>query len=376
MTDDPLSSWRSGWLGALGQEPVERPEPTRDRWGRYLLRPTPDRRDVVAHVRTTTITGGIGDKTALMNWKAAKAARGTALRPGLAAQLVSLPEPDHRDPKIDKQRRAAINKIVEAALEAAGANDAREHGSGLHRMGERIASGALDPGQVPEDWRARIELAFATEQRYGLEVESDGIEVITSAERATTGGSVLVAGTTDRIYRVTRPIETPFGVLVPGDRVIGDWKTGSVEWAEVEHAAQLHAYASAQWVHRHRDGEWVPEPMPRVSQHVGLILHLPSTSDEPRCAIHAVDLEKGREVFAVALAARQLSKRSGLAGPIELIEKTGEAMWINQIDACTTGPELATVGRLIATRGEGTDRLRRAFKRRQYEIADILAKEK
>jgi hypothetical protein len=110
----------------------------RDRYQRPLVVPVGGGKPV-AYTRCTTYVDCIDDKFGLQKWMMRMTALGLASRPDLLLSVQA-----HRD---DKGR---LDKIVEAAKEAAAANAAATTGTALHALTELIDRGEDLPVLPPE----------------------------------------------------------------------------------------------------------------------------------------------------------------------------------------------------------------------------------
>src|SRR5215472_1429035 len=106
-----------------------RPEPERDRYGRYIL-PDPKTGKRRSWTRATTWAQTIADTYALNQWQKRMVALGLAQRPDLLAQVATVLEPD--------------------AEEHAGASQRSNLGTALHSFLEHLDLGR--EVQVPEPW--------------------------------------------------------------------------------------------------------------------------------------------------------------------------------------------------------------------------------
>lgn len=260
-----------------------RPEPRRDRWGRYLIT-TPSGKSV-GHTRATTWAKTLADTWALTEWSKRVVAVGMARRPDLVA-LAANKTADDKD---------ALREVIEAAEETGGANEKRRIGTALHEMLELIDGGAT--ANVPAQFAPHIEA-------YRKAMESGGVTVLPEfIERVIVVDSLTVAGTADRI------------VEVDGKRYIADLKTGSdpLKFGAGDIAIQLALYARG-------DALWntatsAREPMPEVDQTKALVIHLPATDAAPVCTLHWVDIDAGWSVAQLAGTVRDWRKRKDLASP-------------------------------------------------------------
>src|SRR5574338_583746 len=74
-----------------------RPEPKRDRYGRYLI-PHPDTGKETAWTRATTFAKTVSDTFGLTKWELRMVSLGLAKRPDLLAQVAGVLDPADRDP--------------------------------------------------------------------------------------------------------------------------------------------------------------------------------------------------------------------------------------------------------------------------------------
>ena len=238
-----------------------RPEPKRDRWGRYLIT-TPSGKST-GHTRATTWAKTLADTWALTEWSKRVVAVGMARRPDLVA-LAANKTADDKD---------ALREVIEAAEETGGANEKRRIGTALHEMLEIIDGGGT--ANVPAQFAPHVVAYRAALESGGVRVIPELIECIAVVD------SLTVAGTFDRIVEI-------------GDSwYIADLKTGSdpIKFGAGEIAIQTALYA-------HADALWNPatetrEPMPQVDLTKALIIHLPAGDPTPVCTLHWVDIEAG-----------------------------------------------------------------------------------
>jgi hypothetical protein len=260
-----------------------RVEPSRDRYGRYLL-PHPATGEQQAWTRATTWARTLSDTTGLHRWECRMVAKGITLRPDLYALAAAAPADDV----------TALDTLTEAAREAAAASASANLGTALHRFTERHDRGELVT--PPDPWAADLAAYSATMDAEGITIDPAHIERITPVP------GLGAAGTLDRIAKV------------PGHGlVIADVKTGQdlrYSWGEI--AIQLAIYA-------HGAGLWTGtgyDPMPEVSQTRALVIHLPA--GQARCDLHWLDIAAGWQAARLAAAVRAWRARRDLAGPFDL----------------------------------------------------------
>jgi hypothetical protein len=286
---------------------VTRPEPERDRYGRYLL-PDLETGRKRSWTRTTTLAKAISETGALEKWKLRTALKGIAN----AKHLLDVVE--------FTDDRTELDAVAEKALQAGGAGVRAELGTELHSLTEQVDEGSLRLSDVPAEHREDV-------RAYVFALAEAGIEVVPAyIERIVVNTIVDVAGTFDRIVRI------PDGRLV-----IADLKTGSdlsYGWDEIE--AQLAIYATAAGMY---DPEAeVYEALPPVDQHEGLVFHLPVGSG--RCTIHPADLENGWRYARVAYVARAARGRRRLPNPIDPTALRAAGALMDAIGTAGTRAEL------------------------------------
>src|SRR5215472_13629165 len=120
-----------------------RPEPERDRYGRYIL-PDPKTGKRRSWTRATTWAQTIADTYALNQWQKRMVALGLAQRPDLLAQVATVLEPD-----TEGQKRK-LDRWCQDAEEHAGASQRSNLGTALHSFLEHLDLGR--EVQVPEPW--------------------------------------------------------------------------------------------------------------------------------------------------------------------------------------------------------------------------------
>jgi hypothetical protein len=262
--------------------PSMRPEPDRDRWGRYKL-PDPGTGETRSWTRATTLSHSISDTHGLTEWKKRMVLTGAAINPVLLRDVKGLAAivdqaTDWREARGAKE---ALTQLADDAADAAGANRGSKLGTLLHTITEYADAGrlgeieALIPTELYDDLAA-----------YLARMADAGISCPTQyIERILVNSTVDSAGTTDRILLMPTPCRK-CGL----DERIGDLKTQkSLDFGFLEIAIQLAEYANADAMWDDELGELVP--MPPVCKCFGIVMHLPVGSGE--CKLYELDLEKG-----------------------------------------------------------------------------------
>lgn len=253
----------------------------RDRWGRYLIVPE-GATEAVAHQRASTVAKYLEDSYGLHRWDVRTTARGYSLRPDLLAQFASIREDD----------KAALDRVCEAAKEAAAGSSGANKGKAVHTWTERLDLGEAitpPPDVVPMLNAYRTTLANAE------------VTILPQyVERYVVLPDLTVAGTLDRIVSF-------------GSRLyVGDIKTGSVTHAAQSIAMQLSLYTRAATFYDFETR--VHTPMVEVDQDVALVIHLPQDPGDV-CNLFWVDVAAGWEAVQHALWVKEWRRRKDLLDP-------------------------------------------------------------
>ena len=212
-----------------------------------------------AHTRITNFAKKLEDEFNLTMWKQRMVLLGTAQRSDIAIAALAAND--------DKRE---LDRLAEAAMEAARANVASETGSALHPICERVDAG--ETLELPKDIRADVDA-----YQLCLGVVDAAVELI---EQVVVVPKLGLAGRFDRIVTID---DTAF---------IADLKTGrdlSYSWGSI--SVQLALYAAAETIYKPETKTHTP--MPEVDQSRGLVLHLPA--GQATCTPYWVNLEAGRE---------------------------------------------------------------------------------
>lgn len=268
---------------------VAKPEPKRDRWGRYVI-PNPTGKPI-AHTRATTVAEAMDDRYNLERWKQRQVAYGIGRRKDLYALAAS------HDPEND---RGTYDQLVDKAMEAAKSSAAASEGTALHRFTENLDAGRIQLDDIPDEWRSRCALYQQTMTDLG--VEWVAIEQILVDDR------YEVAGTTDRIATTSG-----------GRALILDLKTGkNLAWSWQAIAIQLAIYAN----HTATYDPTTDQRGPRidVDTATALVVHLPAIGPEAgTCQVYEVDITQGYSAYLTALEVRawRKTKTDQLTGPYQ-----------------------------------------------------------
>lgn len=257
-----------------------RPEPKRDRFGRYLL---PDENgNPKAYTRATTVAGTIEDQYNLTRWKQRMTAYGLARRNDLLALATT------HHPKTD---RGTFDEIVDKAMHAAESDAAASLGTALHRATETIDGTGTPIAEMPERFQQRLTVYRAALNEAGIEIDPAGIERILIFDNFGT------AGTADRV-----PL-----ILPDGRRLVGDLKTGTLgKWSWLSISIQLAIYAN----HTATYDPATEKRGPRIDVDTteAIVIHLPAA--EGPCELYTVDIAQGYDYMLTAFDVREHRKTS------------------------------------------------------------------
>jgi hypothetical protein len=234
-----------------------------------ILTPTGARK---AYQRCTTFVGCLEDTYNLGKWQQRMVARGLAMRDDLLLAVSA-----HSDD--DKE----LNKLCDAAREAAAASSGATKGTALHRICERLDSGE------------NVEIPTAAKKDVAAYQAAVAGVRWTHIERITVHDELEVAGTPDRI----------------GDGLVWDIKTGRIDYGMGKIAMQLAMYAHS-LAYDSETGERTPLD---VDLSRGVVIHLPA--GEGTCELVEVDLAAGWEACQIAKLVRDWRKRKNLSRPYQ-----------------------------------------------------------
>lgn len=300
-----------------------------DRYDRYVLSHPNREGKTVTLSRCTTVVKAGEDTYNLDVWQKGNVAVGLARRPDLLAMAATMKSGD----------KSLKNLVKEA--ETAGGGDVKANlGTALHGFTEMVDWGR-PLSDVPEAHRPDITAYMRARILKGLDVVPCAIERITMTSRWDG-----IAGKFDRIYRMS-----------DGSYVIGDVKSGGIEYGRMKIFAQLAVYAQGAnevGVYDVANGCWERLPF-EVRTDIALIVHLPAGTGT--CEIYTADLGAGRDhVEFCAGVRRQRKLKPGL--PVYPAVAPEVRDWSRAIRDSRTRDELAVVGRLMTDREALTPELR------------------
>lgn len=256
--------------------------------GRYSLPAPTGGKGKGRFTRVTTGAHALDDTAGLDKWKLRNVVLGLHEQPELLDDIDLFAPP--------REVTRTLNDVATKAQNAAGASEAAEKGTAIHAWTEAVERDGCDVADVPAEFKPFVTSYLETLERAGIESVPELVERIVWHE-----GTGWV-GTFDRIYR-----------LADGTQVIGDIKTSKdLRFGYLGFAMQLAVYAGADAMLKTDGSGW--EPMPPVSNILGVIAHLPSNRPG-HCELVTLDLEAGRHAIELAERVRRVRSEAAKVIP-------------------------------------------------------------
>ncbi len=241
--------------------------------GRYQIVPKGAEK-TKAHTRITNFAKKLEDEFNITRWKQRMVLLGAAHRSDITVAALAAS---------DNNRE--LDSLAEAAMDAAKANVARETGSALHKLCERVDAG--ETLTLPAPWKADIEAYIACLGGLGATVEE--------IEQVVVCPKLGLAGRFDRT------------VTIDDVTYIMDIKTGkdlSYSWGSI--SIQLALYAGAVTIYNPETKQH--RPMPEVNQARALVFHIQAGA--ATCTPYWINLEEGRRGIAMVSQLLEWRKRT------------------------------------------------------------------
>lgn len=206
--------------------------------------------------------------------KAHKASRKGKLATGELGELLDDAAKTYRD---------VANRIAEDALALGGEKDKAQHGTDLHALCELYDLEGIDAVAAKLEADEITRADFDDVEAYARALDECGIKIVREhVEQVVVDDERKIAGRLDRIVLMRLP------GAQRATRMIGDIKTGRVDYGAAKIAQQLEAYASADAYdlvthERTKHG---------ASRTKAVLIHLPAGKAE--CHVYIVDLVAGR----------------------------------------------------------------------------------
>jgi hypothetical protein len=254
-----------------------------DRYNRYRL-PHLESGRVVPYTRVTTFAKVLADTFKLSLWNQRLAVKGLTLRPDLFDAVMKCSLDDKDD----------LNYLVEQAKEAAGSKVKASLGTAIHKITEDIDNGILSIKNVSQEHLPDIKAYIAERNR------RDIVTVPGMIERIVVNPVTNTAGTIDRIDQ-----------LPDGSLIIGDVKTGNIDYGELEMAMQVAIYAHSTHMWDKDRKRYVP--MPAVRRDIAGIWHIPAGTG--KCTLKEVDIEFGWLAALEAIRVKNMRAKKSIIKP-------------------------------------------------------------
>lgn len=242
--------------------------------------------NAVAYSRISKLAGVIDDSSNLKDWFAARVAIGLAQSKSLTARVAHLTDA-YDDPWDSPEGKKPLKQLVQTAAERGGASEAADLGTAFHGYTESIDRG-IAVKNVPVDFDPWL--------RAWYEAVKDWEPVL--VEPFVINDELQVAGSPDRFLR-----HRDTGVIR-----CADIKTGTHEPNYPLKVTTQVAIGAHSWLYDQQSGA---RTAIECDQDVGLLIHVPIRSGEPRCHLYELDLRVGwsnAQLAAQVLKARKMAK--------------------------------------------------------------------
>lgn len=234
----------------------------RDQWQRPVIRQ--DDGSQAGYRRISTLAKMLSDTNSLMDWAAAQALLGIADNDAALSRLRSM----LLDTNPWRNNRDELKRMVAAAKAYAGAHEAAETGTTIHRWTELIDTGKAELGDVPELLRRDVVAYLEATER---------VETL-AAELFVVNDAVKAAGTLDRLARLD------------GHVMVADLKTG--QWdARYPMAVEMQVATYARGVRYDFFTESRTPLHNTIDLSVGLLIHVPQGTGTAE--LYELDLDRG-----------------------------------------------------------------------------------
>lgn len=285
--------------------------------------------------RVTTFAKTLSDTSALSAWAERMLTKGLAMQPGLLVGAADWDVSEHK---------ATFSRIISDAKDVAGIKDGADRGTRMHDLTELHDRGEDISVFSSEEERRDVQAYDQALHDANISAHKHFIELFVAVPE------FKVCGKLDRIYGM-------------GELRIGDLKTAkNVQYGWLDIIVQLALYSMATHYWDVEADDWVP--MPKVSQDLGIVAHLPV--GQGRCDIYEVDLATGRAACEVVRTVRELRARRDLAQMVGTSRI--ESPYAARLRVARNAEELSAIWREANAAGEWTFELEQIGRMRQKEI--------
>lgn len=317
--------------------PTIRPDPARDRWGRYVLE-SPVTGEKQSYTRVSTLKSAMQDTYGLNQWKLRTTLQGIGYHQLATEEQVKANGGTRLVDRITRlvaeeadmsptNFTRALGDLVDEAFDIGGGKWAADMGTAFHAWGEFVDLGLGTIEEVPLMFRSHVQAYLDAIAAAGILVHPEYIERIIVNE------AYGVAGTFDRVYQ-----------LADGTLAVGDIKSGkSIDLGWLEIAQQMAAYQTADVMLNDAD-EWVP--LPELRTDFAVIAHCPITIEPARCNLVTIPLKHGREALDDSLAVRSwrtFEQKNRTTFSTEFTMPTPTTILVSRINTASTADELAAL---------------------------------
>lgn len=236
----------------------------------------------LGYTRTTTYVDALDDKSNLDRYHQRNVLRGIVTAPHIlvdAAELLRLGDPDEQTTK--RQLDALAGQARDAARESHKA----DMGTAVHHWCEQVDL-AIAAGVLPSDALAALTDHDIDGHTFKIADHRADVAAYLRAtlpvlrpvavETLTIVDDLRIAGTPDRIVEwIGEPIDPPHGpLIIPGDVLVDDTKTGSIDYGIGKFAMQMAVYANGVYYDQETNTR---RPLPdKLRRDWAIIVHVPA----------------------------------------------------------------------------------------------------
>lgn len=249
-----------------------------------------------AYARTTSYISALESTDNVAKWRVRNLLRGMALEAvdtHIVGELLTI----DWDTFDTQETKRTLNALADRLMVAGGVETASDRGTHIHKLTEAVDRGLPLPAftSVPDKGLTfEVTLQDRADVAAWRRVLDDLDAEVLAVEKFVVLDELCVAGTADRLLHLKgRSICDQCDLPV-----IGDLKTGSVEYGGGKMPQQLAIYSRAVTY----DPATGAREAQEVCTHRGLIINLPAGSGEASC--YVADLEKGWESVGLSTAVR------------------------------------------------------------------------